>query len=317
MAPASRPVGGIALLITIIAVLAPVLYRFASPYLAILSPYIESLSPSSITKTFSSSSQAVEHTSSSTSSSSSFTCLPHTYTTEIVSLDPLLIYIDSFLSPAEIAALLAAGEPAFAPSRVFKAGRRQGTADRTSASAALPRDDPAVACVLARAEAFLGGLLDAARGDDVGPPQLVRYTAGQRFNRHRDWYERPQPARGGMRGRGRTWNRVASFFAVLQDGCTGGETWFPLVNATTTTTTTTTTMASGTDGGDGAEGAGRRFWRAHEDGGLAFRPVAGNALFWVNLFANGTGDERTVHAGLPLEDGLKTAMNIWPRKFYA
>ncbi|KAI1761577.1 hypothetical protein GGR53DRAFT_20854 [Hypoxylon sp. FL1150] len=296
MAPTGRPAGVLALSFTLIAVSAPVLYRFASPYLTFLEPYLESLSPS-IAKTSSAQTDYL--------SSSSFNCTPHTYTTEIVSLDPLLIYIDSFLSAAEIDALLAAGEPAFAPSRVYKSGRNQDTADRTSSSAGLARDNPAVSCVLARAETFLGTLFDPAR-DDIGPPQLVRYTAGQRFNRHRDWYERPQPAREGMAGRGRSWNRVASFFAILQDGCAGGETWFPLVNATTTTTTPAR-----------ANGAGRRFWRAHEDGGLAFRPVAGNALFWVNLFANGTGDDRTVHAGLPLEDGLKTAMNIWPRKFYA
>ncbi|KAI6084379.1 hypothetical protein F4821DRAFT_171421 [Hypoxylon rubiginosum] len=289
MAPTTRPVGVLALIITIIAVSAPALYRFASPYLAVLSPYLESLSPS-IAHTFT---QPAEHP-----FSSSFNCTPHTYTTEIVSLDPLLIYIDSFLSASEISALLASGEPAFAPSRVFKSGRNQDTADRTSSSAGLSRDDPAVSCVLARAETFLGTMLDPAR-DDIGPPQLVRYTAGQRFNRHRDWYAQPQPVRKGMMGRGRSWNRVASFFAILQDECTGGETWFPLVNAT---------APAKADG---------RFWRTHEDGGLAFRPVAGNALFWVNLFANGTGDDRTVHAGLPLEDGLKTAMNIWPRKFYA
>jgi prolyl 4-hydroxylase len=57
-------------------------------------------------------------------------------------------------------------------------------------------------------------------------------------------------------------------------------------------------------------------WREHENGGLAFRPVAGNAIFWVNLHANGTGDERTNHAGLPLGKGRKTAMNIWPRQYY-
>jgi len=57
-------------------------------------------------------------------------------------------------------------------------------------------------------------------------------------------------------------------------------------------------------------------WREHPDGGLAFRPVAGNALFWVNLHANGTGDARTRHAGLPVVAGRKTAMNIWPRQYY-
>ncbi|OTB04626.1 hypothetical protein M426DRAFT_320740 [Hypoxylon sp. CI-4A] len=291
MAPIARSSGIVALAITVLAILAPVLYRFASPYLAEVSSQLSSVSPT-ISELFGR--DLVHHP------SSSFTCVPHTYKTEIVSLDPLLIYIDSFLSPTEIEALLEAGEPRFAPSKVHKSGRNQDTSDRTSASAGLPRDDPAVECVLARAESFLGAMLDTSR-DDIGPPQLVRYTAGQRFNQHHDWYERPQPTRRGMLGRGKSWNRVASFFAILQDQCTGGETWFPFVNSTAFPKT---------------EEEGSQLWRTHEDGGVAFKPVAGNALFWVNLFANGTGDDRTIHAGLPVDEGLKTAMNIWPRKFY-
>ncbi|KAI1449286.1 hypothetical protein F5Y02DRAFT_205371 [Annulohypoxylon stygium] len=292
MAPTIRPSGVTALIITVFAASAPIFYHLVLPYLAPLSPHLISYS-SSISEAFG---RDVEHT----SSSPSFSCLQHAYTTEIISLDPLLIYIDSFLAPAEVDALLEAGELEFAPSQVYKRGRNQGTSDRTSSSAGLPRDNPAVQCVLERAEIFLGTMLDPSQ-DDIGPPQLVRYTTGQRFNRHRDWYERPQPTRKGMLGRGKSWNRVASFFAILQDKCTGGETWFPLVNATVPPRD------------DQKE---RRLWKTHEDGGVAFRPVAGNALFWVNLFANGTGDDRTVHAGLPVGEGLKTAMNIWPRKFY-
>jgi prolyl 4-hydroxylase len=41
----------------------------------------------------------------------------------------------------------------------------------------------------------------------------------------------------------------------------------------------------------------------------------GSAIFWINLHRNGTGDERVMHAGLPLKGGRKTAMNIWPRQF--
>ncbi|KAH9908150.1 hypothetical protein F4778DRAFT_798133 [Xylariomycetidae sp. FL2044] len=280
-----------------------------------------------------------------------FACQPHhAYTTEIVSLSPLLIYIHSFLSPSEIAFLLSPPSTNnssssttstttstttssnktpifFAPSHVTKNGRKQPTPDRTSTSAALPRSDPAVSCVLARARAFLGTMLLDGVGvnvnapreeedgmgekdhqgddDDVGPPQLVRYEVGQRFNVHRDWYERLQPERS------RGWNRVASFFAVLEcDECEGGETWFPKVEVPSAA------MDGAEEEGKGGE-RGHRVWRRHEDGGIAFRPVAGNALFWVNLHENGTGDWRTVHAGLPLEKGLKTAMNIWPRKFYS
>ena len=135
----------------------------------------------------------------------------------------------------------------------------------------------------------------------------MRYTAGQRFNIHHDWYEAPQPARWENRHRGERWNRLASFFAVLQDNCTGGETYFPHVKPMA--------GSSGNTVRDG-EATPTAAWRVHEDGGVAFRPVRGNALFWVNLHANGTGDSRTLHAGLPLQDGLKTAMNIWPRQYY-
>ncbi|KAF9875316.1 hypothetical protein CkaCkLH20_07136 [Colletotrichum karsti] len=225
-----------------------------------------------------------------------FTCLPQNYTTQIVSLDPLVIYIHNFLNlDRDIPALLEAGEPAFKPSHVYKNGRTQGTPDRTSSSAGLPLDAPVVQCVLARAEAFMGTMLAPGR-DEIGAPQLVRYTTGQRFNVHHDWYDDFQPDVATRRRR--RWNRIASFFAILEDGCTEGETWFPKIEAVAP-----------------QDLAGERLWRRHEDGGIAFRPVRGNALFWVNLFPNGTGDPRTVHAGLPLGDGLKTAMNIWPKRF--
>lgn len=145
----------------------------------------------------------------------------------------------------------------------------------------------------------MGTLLDA--DGDFGTPQLVRYEVGQKFDTHHDWYEAPQRMRDG----GARWfNRIASFFVYL-DGhnVTGGETWFPYVEA--------------------REGMGAGKWmrregkgKEGEEGGTVFMPKRGNALFWVNLHANGTGDERVVHAGLPLSGGRKTAMNIWPRKFY-
>lgn len=65
------------------------------------------------------------------------------------------------------------------------------------------------------------------------------------------------------------------------------------------------------------KGGGEGKWEEHkEEGGMKFVPRGGNALFWVNLYVNGTGDERTVHAGLPLLEGRKNARNIWPRKLY-
>ncbi|KAI0162967.1 hypothetical protein BJ166DRAFT_282018 [Pestalotiopsis sp. NC0098] len=254
-----------------------------------------------------------------------YVCEPHAYTTEIVSVDPLLIYIRDFIPAAEAAALIAAGESDLAPSEVTKDRRNQHTSDRTSSSAALPASDPAVACVLGRAEAFLGGLLDfpspekrGGRGSaEMGPPQLVRYTAGQRFNLHHDWYERPQRARRDKAHLGRAWNRAASFFAVLEaEGCAGGETHFPYVKPAAPPKT-----AARRAGNSTSQSASSEWYELdgedRDGGGIAFRPVRGNAVFWVNLHANGTGDKRTMHAGLPLLEGRKTAMNIWPRQYYS
>ncbi|KAL2021587.1 hypothetical protein VTK56DRAFT_6940 [Thermocarpiscus australiensis] len=241
----------------------------------------------------------------------------HAYKTELVSLDPLIIYIHNFITPTEITFLLQTAEPRFAPSQVTKYGRQQQTSDRTSSSAGLPRDDPAVICVLKRARNFMGTMLRDG-WDEMGPPQLVRYSEGQRFNTHHDWFEYPQWAPDGSN---RRWNRVASFFAILQDNCTGGETHFPYVKAMIAPPSPRGEPAwQGGVEGDQIREKGKEvkpLWREHDDGGLAFRPVAGNALFWVNLHPNGTGDSRTIHAGLPLESGLKTAMNIWPRQYYA
>ncbi len=66
--------------------------------------------------------------------------------------------------------------------------------------------------------------------DEMGPVQLVRYQGGERFNTHFDWYDTPRWANDNSQ---RTWNRIASFFVVLQENCTGGETHFPHVKGIT------------------------------------------------------------------------------------
>ncbi|KAF3763363.1 hypothetical protein M406DRAFT_262993 [Cryphonectria parasitica EP155] len=231
-----------------------------------------------------------------------FTCQPHSYTTEIISVDPLLIYIHDFLAPGEIPALLEAGEPLFQPSGIHrKSGGKAHNQARTSHSAILPVDLPAAQCVRNRAVSFLGTLLTIPQGDDVLPLQLVRYGPGQRFDAHFDWFSADRlPEHNGV-----LWNRVATFLPVLEDDCTAGETWFPNVSAPAKAVA------------ESRARGGEALWRVHEDGGIAVRPVKGNAVFWVNLLANGTGDVRTKHAGLPVDSGIKTAMNIWPARFFS
>lgn len=147
-------------------------------------------------------------------------------------------------------------------------GAKRPSTERTSKSAGLHPSYPVVHCVLNRARSFLGSLISPT--DDFGNPQLVRYEKTERFDLHYDWYESPQLVKDGT---GRYFNRIASFFVFLEDECEGGETWFPYIEAA-------------------GEEEGK--WRKHEDGGLAFKPRSGNGIFWINLFANGTGDKRTM-----------------------
>jgi len=57
-----------------------------------------------------------------------------------------------------------------------------------------------------------------------------------------------------------------------------------------------------------------------EKGGVTFRAVEGNAVFWENLVVSSDdggrrrGDERVIHAGLPVLKGEKIGMNIWTRE---
>lgn len=280
------------------------------------------------------------------------------YRTEIVSLDPLLIYIHDFVSPHEADLVIRAGKTLLQPSPVTGYGS-DGPASqaRTSWSAPLPdaADDAAVACVLRRAESFLGRVLQPGR-DDMGAAQLVHYDNGQKFDLHHDWFRQPRLSDAdAAAGRRRLYNRVATFFVVLQANCTAGETYFPQAvvpgapkspepapeeeeeeeeAAPKSPAGSTGPRLEGTSAGSGVPQQAQTgstahvdktptstqsplpIWREHENGGLAFRPIAGNALFWVNLFANGTGDTRTLHAGLPVGEGTKTAMNIWPRAYF-
>lgn len=45
--------------------------------------------------------------------------------------------------------------------------------------------------------------------------------------------------------------------------------------------------------------------------GVTFRPIRGNAVYWENIKADGTGYEESWHAGLPVKSGTKIGLNIW------
>ncbi|KAK0119636.1 hypothetical protein ONS95_011074 [Cadophora gregata] len=258
-----------------------------------------------------------------------YECKPHNYTTEIVSVEPLLIYINDFLSSEEADLLVDLGTPSLASSEIYVNGQKVSSKTRTSRSGGLPPSSPLVSCILTRALTFLGPAIPSTKSHPYsssssqnsnpnplsifGTPQIVQYGPGEHFSTHHDWYDRPQPLRdGSMDYTGGRWsfNRWGSFFVYLDEEAVGGETWFPHIEART--------PVLSSQGEDSEGGGEKRKWEKNtEEGrGTNFLPRKGNALFWVNLHGNGTGDERVVHAGREVKGGKKTAMNLWPRVYY-
>ncbi|KAI3329922.1 hypothetical protein F4824DRAFT_516506 [Ustulina deusta] len=223
------------------------------------------------------------------------------YTIELLSIDPLVIYINNFLRDEEIEHLLTLGKDRFSTSMVFAGsdGFREvlNRTMRSSQTAFLPKEDIVCECLTKRMQSLLGNVQHV----EVEALQIVKYaTGGDHYRSHTDWFDAPKldlPIPGSEDRSLKPSNRLGSIFAYLEDDCERGETYFPH-------------LPSVLESADG-----RKFALAAGDTGLLVKPRRGNAIFWNNLHANGTGDERTSHAGLPVESGTKTGLNIWSRYF--
>ena len=152
-----------------------------------------------------------------------------------------------------------------------------------------------VQCIESRALSFQS---PSTPRSHLEPLQLVKYAPTEHYHFHTDWFTSAAHASPEVGG-----NRVTSFFVYVhvEEGTVGGGTNFPRVDAP--------------PGGEG--------WWCSEgivdcdeewERGVTFRPVEGNAVFWANLDEDGRGDERVLHAGLPVVSGGKVGMNIWTRE---
>ncbi|ORY56841.1 uncharacterized protein BCR38DRAFT_461448 [Pseudomassariella vexata] len=218
-------------------------------------------------------------------------CRHPAYKTHILSKSPLVIYLANFLTPEERDHLTEITKDTFTHSAVADGSGAQGLRQtRTSQSTNVPRDS-VVRCIEQRALLFQG--LDTPR-THLEPVQLVKYGQGEHYHFHTDWYTNPIHATSALGG-----NRQSSFFAYVaaSDDVTGGGTNFPLLDAPL-----------------GDEWC--KFVDCDEtwENGVTFRPVVGNAVYWENLHEDGSGDQRNLHAGLPVTSGWKIGMNIWTRQ---
>ncbi|KAK0712434.1 hypothetical protein B0T26DRAFT_649346 [Lasiosphaeria miniovina] len=215
----------------------------------------------------------------------------------MVSKSPLVIYISNFLTADERAHLQRVTKDSFSRSGVADRGGVGGKAVhqvRTSQSTNVGRDG-VVRCIEERALAFQGYSVPRTH---LEPVQLVKYGPTERYHFHTDWFTDGTATHAAAAAGG---NRASSFFAYVHvaNDTTGGGTNFPRLDAP----------------GDARWcDAGLVDCDEPWENGVTFRPVEGNAIFWENLLPDGSGDERTLHAGLPVSGGGKIGMNIWTRQ---
>lgn len=195
---------------------------------------------------------------------------------------------------------------------------------RDSEVALVPRT-ATVRCVEERARALQGWR------DEVWIERLrvQRYRPGGHYAHHFDW----STGRGG-------WGRVSSFMVWVDDGSLsrgrgrhhhdegdsgkekeevmvvveeeeevkleGGGTEFPLLRAGQDPRWCRFVECPGSGPESGAS-------ERQKGKGVVFKPLPGNAVFWENFMADGTGRgyDETWHAGLPVKKGVKVGLNIW------
>ncbi|KAF9874335.1 hypothetical protein CkaCkLH20_08318 [Colletotrichum karsti] len=221
-----------------------------------------------------------------------YTCDHTGYEVHLFTTSPLVIYIANFVTPFEREHLKRITNGTFARSNVASSGGDVVSSHRTSQSTTVI-PDAVTQCILERARQFQGL---GTPPTHLEPIQLVKYGLGEQYHFHTDWFPADSGEHGSVTKGG---NRVSSFFTYVSvsDDIAGGGTNFPRLQP--------------------PPGKGWcKFVDCDEpwEAGVTFRPVEGNALFWTNLVDRDTGDERVLHAGLPIVRGQKLGMNIWTKQ---
>lgn len=166
--------------------------------------------------------------------------------------------------------------------------------ERKSESAEVPLEDPVSQCIIERTKLLLGNV----QHEEVEALQLLRYDSGGQFRLHYDWFPFVANKRNvSATAPDRDFQRLGTIFVYLNDDCVGGQTYFPCLP------------------GVSDQADGEKFSRTDTGKGLLVNPKKGNAVFWNNMHANGTGDRRVLHAGLPLQSGVKMGINIFTSYF--
>ncbi|KAF2262500.1 hypothetical protein CC78DRAFT_534706 [Lojkania enalia] len=171
-------------------------------------------------------------------------------------------------------------EAKFKPSTVWTEGvEHLDEKVRKSEKALLDRDE-VVKCIEERARMFQGWRPDVF----IEKLWSQRYTISGHYRHHYDWSTSTS-----------TSGRISSFMVYVEANCTGGGTNFPRLKKPEDETWCRFVECG----------------KEEEREGVTFKPVGGNAVFWENMKADGTGYPESWHAGLPVKSGVKIGLNIW------
>ena len=175
--------------------------------------------------------------------------------------------VANFFSDAECSRLRGLVDTTAEPSKLFDNTYESGF--RTSFSGNLSRADPFIRMIERRIDDLLG--MPPENAETV---QGQRYTPGQEFKPHQDYFHTGQAYWQDLRKRGgqRSWTAMAFLNQVEE----GGATEFPKLT-------------------------------------LSIPPQTGALLFWNNMNPDGSPNPDTLHAGRPVIKGTKYIITKWYR----
>jgi prolyl 4-hydroxylase len=175
--------------------------------------------------------------------------------------------VGQFLDAFECGRLVTMIDAAAKPSTTYLTGHSAGL--RTSYSSTLDADEPLLRGLERRLDRLLG--IDGAHAELL---QGQRYTEGQEFRTHSDWFQHTSPGWSTEKHNGG--QRAFTAMVYLNDVTDGGETDFPRLD-------------------------------------LAVAPRAGTVLVWNNADRDGVPNPYVVHAGNPVRSGVKHVITRWYR----
>jgi prolyl 4-hydroxylase len=186
---------------------------------------------------------------------------------------PRIQTIEKFLPPAACDWLVARARARLERATIYDKVTGGATEDkrRTNSQCDLGLDASGVLTFLLRARI---GAITGRPEMAMEIPKVLHYQPGETFAAHGDYLDPTIPAfRQELAQRGQ---RCETFLIYLNDGFSGGETFFPRID-------------------------------------LSYKGAKGDALIFTNVDANGAPDVDTEHAGLPPTTGEKWLFSQWIR----